>query len=78
VSVSGLSGSSVAQKGQRRRERRLPRVRRLPWRFFLGLELTPAASLFCFHLRSGEILEGFVVVHQVEADAVDAMGGVDG
>jgi len=46
--------------------------------FLFGLELSPAACLLCFQLGSGLILEGFVVFHQVEADAVDAVGGVDG
>ena len=46
--------------------------------FLLGLELPPPACFFRLQVRCGLILKGFVVLHQVEADAVDPVGGVDG
>jgi len=44
----------------------------------LGLERSPAASLFSLQLGSGLAVEGLVVLDQVEADTIDPVGGVDG
>jgi len=46
--------------------------------FLLGLELSPASGLLRLQLGGGAVLEGLVVFHQVEANAVDAVGSVDG
>lgn len=45
---------------------------------FSGFEEFPAASHFSFELRGGAVLKRFIVEHQVEANAVDTVGGVDG
>jgi hypothetical protein len=46
--------------------------------FLLCFELTPAAGLLCFQLGRGAVFERLIVVHQVKAQAVNAVSGVDG
>jgi hypothetical protein len=45
---------------------------------FLGLEVTPAASLLSHQLGCRAVLERLIVLDEVEAQTVDAVGGVDG
>jgi hypothetical protein len=45
---------------------------------FLGLEVAPTASLLSQQLGCSTVLERLVVLDEVEAQTVDAVGGVDG
>jgi hypothetical protein len=42
-----------------------------------GLEELPAAFSLGIQLRGGLVVKRFVILEQVEADAIDAMSGVD-